>query len=510
MRTWKERLPARARQAVVAGVAIAATSISLVAWAVASPVGASPDDDFHLISAWCASGDPANCLPGDTENSRVVPPALAQASCFAFNPATSASCQGELLVSGSAPTIPTTRGNFDGTYPPAFYAVAGLLAHPDIPAAVIAMRILNALLLVVLATVVLAFLPPQLRGVTALGWLITAVPLTIFVVPSNNPSSWAFTGVLILVPALIGAWETHGRHRAILMACFVVASGMAMGARADAALFAAFLAGLITVVRARPLASARWWLLAPSVVIAVGALVVVTSGQSHDSADGLEDPAGAGQAQGSGAGGLGLLGYNLLHLPSLWIGGFGWTGLGWLDTPMPSLVAVATLAAFVGVVFVNLRALGTAHWVALASVALLLTVVPLYVLQRGGDFVGMNVQPRYIWPLVIAFGLLAVIRADHRWLLNGRGQLGIVGLAISLAHSVALYANLRRYVKGTDAASVLLGDNAEWWWSRAVVGPDVVWALGSVAFAIATAVALVAYWRAMRFTPGAVLPASRG
>ena len=28
--------------------------IALLAWVFASPIGASPDDDYHLTSAWCA------------------------------------------------------------------------------------------------------------------------------------------------------------------------------------------------------------------------------------------------------------------------------------------------------------------------------------------------------------------------------------------------------------------------------------------------------------------------
>ena len=34
---------------------------TLAAWALASPVGASPDEDYHLVSGWCATGDAAHC-----------------------------------------------------------------------------------------------------------------------------------------------------------------------------------------------------------------------------------------------------------------------------------------------------------------------------------------------------------------------------------------------------------------------------------------------------------------
>ena len=38
--------------------------VALLAWAFASPIGAGPDDDYHLISTWCADGGSSHCLPG--------------------------------------------------------------------------------------------------------------------------------------------------------------------------------------------------------------------------------------------------------------------------------------------------------------------------------------------------------------------------------------------------------------------------------------------------------------
>jgi len=31
--------------------------VALGAWSVASPVGASPDEDYHLVSIWCSHGE---------------------------------------------------------------------------------------------------------------------------------------------------------------------------------------------------------------------------------------------------------------------------------------------------------------------------------------------------------------------------------------------------------------------------------------------------------------------
>ena len=93
----------------------------LGAWAIASPVGAAPDDDFHLASIWCALGDREGlCAPGDEADERTVPERLIESSrCFASYPEQSAQC----LVDDET-QVSTSRGNFTGIYPPVFYAVS--------------------------------------------------------------------------------------------------------------------------------------------------------------------------------------------------------------------------------------------------------------------------------------------------------------------------------------------------------------------------------------------------
>src|SRR5690554_3963649 len=91
--------------------------IALMAWAFASPVGAGPDDDYHLVSAWCAVVDGEDCAEGSTPNTRVVPKAVAEPHCYAQDPLESAACQ-ESLDFTDGPSVETNRGNFVGAYPP--------------------------------------------------------------------------------------------------------------------------------------------------------------------------------------------------------------------------------------------------------------------------------------------------------------------------------------------------------------------------------------------------------
>lgn len=462
--------------------------LALIAWAYASPVGASPDDDFHLVSTWCAEAQAADCLPGETDSSRVVPLALLTSSCFAFDAEASAQCQGDSLAKDNVPAADTTRGNFDGLYPPLFYAVDGLLASPQIEESVLWIRALNAAVLVALASAAALLLPSSKRVAMTLAWLITSVPLVMFLTPSNNPSSWALSGTAIAWAAWWGYFETDGRRRIGLGAVAVAASATAAGARADGAAYVALGIACVTLITWAPLTLTRLRLLAMPLVVAVACGVVVLTSRQSTAVGGLN--AGTDAKHG----GVSLIANNILHLPSLWTGGFGEWGLGWLDTAMPPLVLWSAVGAFIGVVFVGLHGLPRRNAIAIGVVMFALAAIPLLVLQEGGDPVGANVQPRYIWPLVTLVAGLVIARAGRSVVILGRIQIWLVGIAVTGANSVALYTNMRRYVTGTDVQAPNLNANLEWWWPHAP-SPMAVWILGSLMFAGAVTLILLDYGR---------------
>jgi hypothetical protein len=67
--------------------------VALGAWAYASPMGSSPDDNFHLTSIWCGQASPdAICAEGDSAVTRTVPAILLEAPCYAYKPELSAEC----------------------------------------------------------------------------------------------------------------------------------------------------------------------------------------------------------------------------------------------------------------------------------------------------------------------------------------------------------------------------------------------------------------------------------
>lgn len=461
--------------------------VALGAWAFASPIGAGPDDDYHLVSIWCASGGSAQCAPGSSENTRIVSSAFREVACYAQVDEQSAECQDEVWATWNGNPVEITRGNFVGEYPPLYYATMHLFAGEDIQTSALVMRLLNAALFVGLATALAALLPVARRQTLLWGWLITLIPLGIFLIPSNNPSGWAVMGVGTAFLALLGWFETVGRRRWALGALYLVGVLMAAGARGDAAVYvvgATLSAALISFPLTR-----SWWRVSwlPVIGLMIALALFSMAGQTGVASNGFGGGAGTPPIGENGEEtllrGLPLVAYNVLMLPLLWTGVWGTWGLGWLDTQMPAIVPWAAVSAFVVVAFAGLGRLNWRKAITIAGVLLVLIALPVHVLTAGGDKVGENLQPRYLLPLIVLFALILLTDPTTKEFRFTRLQtLTILG-ALALANLVALQVNIRRYVTGADQQGVNLDAGAEWWWTGFPVGPTAVWVIGALAYA---------------------------
>lgn len=463
-------------------------AIALAAWAFSSPIGASPDDDFHLASIWCANPlNTAACEPGSEPGTRIVPEAVTEApSCYAQRADISAACQAQTFDLDPEPTVETDRGNFANNYPPVYYAVMSVLVGPGIEQSVLLMRLLNVVLFVGLTTALFCLLPRARRPALAWGWLVVSVPLGMFLLASNNPSAWALIGVGSSWLALLGFFESTGRRRIALGALFVVTALMASGARGDAALYTVMGSALAVFLAARR--DRRFMLSAilPAAMAVVSLLFFLSSQQAAVAGDGL---GASGDVSGAPLGGDGghktgfaLLAYNLVMVPTLWAGAFGEWGLGWLDTSVPAVVRIGAAGVFAAIVFAGLLHIDRRKAVAVVGVGLVLWLLPTYVLVRGGNEVGENVQPRYILPIMVVLAVLACLPALGRGFRPSWLQVGIVGGTLLVAEAFALHVNIRRYVTGADVQSWNLDAGAEWWW-QIPFSPMAVWIIGVLAYA---------------------------
>ncbi|SKA93758.1 Predicted membrane protein [Agreia bicolorata] len=455
--------------------------LSLASWALASPVGASPDDDFHLASTWCGLGvRDGLCETGAQPNERLVPQLVRDgAECYKFAPAVSAACQEPILGSEASKLVPTVRLNSTGLYPPVYYAVMGLFASEDVERSVIVMRMVSIAIFVALWTALYALLPRRRRGTLVWSWVVGIVPLGMFLLASNNPSSWAIISGGSVWIALVGYFETTGRRRVALGLLALLAAGLGAGARADSALYAIIGAGVavaLTVKRAK----GYWRLTILPILIVVGSIALyLTSNQVAAASTGMgTDTTIATTDTGF------LLTSNLLDIPLLWAGVFGSWALGWFDTRMPGSVSVVSLAAFAVVVFAALAHTTWRKLLVLGLIAGALVAIPVYILVQSSTVVGSGVQPRYVLPLIIMFAGVALFHLRDREPQLGRVQVYLVEGSIIVANAIALHVNMRRYLTGVDMGGWNLNNQREWWWALPVP-PLAVWVIGVLTFAFA-------------------------
>lgn len=484
----------RTRQIIVAVMAPLALFLALLAWSVSSPPGSSPDEDYHMGSIWCAHGPiEGRCETTESEQVRVLPEDLAEAAqCFAFKPEQSASCP--LDENAMSRTL---RGNwFDNGYPPVFYGTMTQFVSDDVSMSILTMRAFNAFLFIVSLTALFFLLPARLRPNLVWSALIGIVPLGMFLIPSANPSSWSILQASGLWLAVWGFFEQVGRKKVGLAALATLLMVLGAGARSDSAAYGIVALAVAVVLSFRPTKRFLLELLLPAALAVIAGAFFMTSGQSGV----LTTPKQAGDLPF-----VSLLFSNLQELPQLWIGSLGFWGLGWLDTTMPTLVWGAVYGLFAAVVFWGLRHGNGRKWLALASVVAALVVVPLYILVREGILVGVGVQPRYIYPLVIMLAGVALVGIRDVALGLSRFQVGVVASGLVGANSLALHTNLRRYITGADVSGINLNRDIEWWWNSPV-SPMVVWIGGSLAFALALGTLLWFMWSDIaRTTPRARL-----
>ena len=379
--------------------------------------------------------------------------------------------------------------NAVGLYPPLFYSTMGMFVGPDVATSVIAMRIFNAGLVVGLLSAVFFTLPRALRPALLISVLATSVPLGLFIVASTNPSSWALAASATIWIALVGCAQTTGSRQWILAGLAVLATILGAGARADAAVFAAFAVAIAAVLSLRRSRQMLIPGLAAALVVVVGVLFYLSAGQSSALASGLptQNPPLTGAQHLA----------NLLGVPILWMGAFGSSGLGWLDTVPPQAVTALAFGVFAATIFVGIRRLAVRRAVAVAFAFAALWLVPFALLAQSRAVVGTEVQSRYLLPLmIILVGVASLLpRVSAEW----RGPRALVaGGALAVAMSLALHANIRRYTVGVESNAIDPGLSAEWWWA-AGPSPLVVWLVGTAAFAAV----FVLLWLVIRPTSGA-------
>ena len=475
--------------------------IALGAWAYASPIGADPDGNFHLASIWCGQGyETGKCEPPSEASKNVVPKivkvpqVIAVANgCRPGAAAYAASCTAELVLQNDM--TETGYNNAGRLYPNGYYWVASHLVTDDAVQSIIRIRFMNILLFMILITAVNIVLPSQIKRSVNLTHLVLLLPLGLFLIASNNPSSWAISGLGTFWAFLYGYLTIDNRNKIIAAGLFTFLSAlMAMQARADSAAFVIVVSVFVCCVafiRNKPIRNTMYKRLAlPFLILIPAYLTYASSSQSSAISKGLL----AGEKYGRDP--LVTILWNITRLPGMFAGIFGYNGagggLGWLDVVMPEIVTLMLVFVFAYLVSQSSVKRPSPEVLTLVGFLGLICAMPLVILQKDQAFVGENFQSRYLLPSVLA---LAGLYFSRSTILDGdakyKSQRIITAVILVSAYLVALHTTIRRYVTGNDVLDWNLNRAREWWW-YGVPAPLTIWIIGSVAFA--TLVTLVLFF----------------
>ncbi|MGI9054012.1 MAG: DUF2142 domain-containing protein [Ilumatobacteraceae bacterium] len=450
------------------------------AWAFSSPVGSSPDDDFHLGSIWCSDLAPAEgCVegprtPGFYDRSVDVPAPVARQTldCFIMRPSEAAGCA---TSAADRPGLFPSRANFN-YYPGGFYDLMAPLVSDRPAASVLGMRLLSWVLCCGLIGASLAVAERRTRQAFLIALVVSAVPLGLFIFASTNPSGLAVAGTFTFACALTTFLTSTSRRRTVAGGVLaVVGASAALISRSDAGIWISVAAAATVLLTG----IWRWpWqarLVLPAAVVVAGAIAVMalTADFASEGLSFAPNPRPFRQ----------VVFKNLTELPTLWTGSLGTFPLGWSDTAMPSIVSVGMVGAYVAVLAIGLRRPSGGGLAALGLILLSITVVPLYALAGDGSVIPEDFQPRYLLPIIAVVPAIAVLggRAVGAGALLSRSQKIFILIAVGLAQLAALHTNMRRYVWGADRLGFNLNRDRSWWWPWGP-RPMVVWAVGSLAF----------------------------
>jgi len=474
---------------------VVAAMIGLTVWAVSSPVGSDPDGSFHLNSIWCGQGTRVGLCEdpppeqADTRPKTIMTPVgiAAAGQCFAFRALDSAACEASTIEAKNL--VPNQFNNEGRLYPNGYYWVASHLVGDGIVRSAMLVRVFNILLLLGLLVLLRRVAQPAIFPATTLALLMTWVPFGLFLVASNNGSSWTLTGVGLFWAFFANALQSTERVKAALSWLgAAICAAMAVGSRVDGSIYIPIVACVVLLISWTNIPSQRMRVVgvaATALTGLVGAVTYLQSGQSGSLTAGLNAGASFGRST------MDVLWVNLFRLPGYFLGiygisGFG-SGLGWLDTPMEPLTWLLMIGAVAALVARSSRRLDWQNRLGVGLLIAACVAIPMYMFLLDGAIVGENIQSRYVLPLVtVLFAVFALqtVRTDNPWSLTTTSRVALTA-AVTVAHAAALHINMRRYISGLDVWSPNLNKAREWWptW---LPSPNLCWIIGSLAMGVVT------------------------
>ena len=477
-------------KSIILGLLVAfGATITLGSWALSSPPGSGPDDEYHLSSIWCSHGYRMQyCEKSASIYEAKIPLQLHRNGgprtvfCYAGNSQISARCIRNL--DAEAVTKLESSKRFNTAYiAKNFYNANGFFVSPNVNASILKMRFFQIVIFFALIGFTI-YSSGERKWAVLLALFVGMVPVGLFIIPSTNPSSWAILGVFSAAICAMNFFLSSKRsNRVIAVLGFIVALLFTRNVRGDVNIMLA-------------------------ICVTLGALsgfFIRETDRSHkfDRAKLLK---------------LGFLvvpGLLYIHLKIFSL--YPWSVISYILNGSFYSFSNDSPQAFLGFLGGSIQ-LGSADFAPTPVVLILMSVgfatfivitarfVPLRVKIVSGfglsllffmpywfSMSAIGPGSRYVMAIyLVSLATFSASAVSGRKLLNSqfsKSSLSTIFLAISLAQSLSLHQSIRRYVTGTNIAGWNLNKGAQWWWTYGP-SPMTIWLVGSVAFGVALFIVL--------------------
>ena len=464
---------------------------ALSAWAFASPIGAPPDGDLHMVSIWCAQGDRLGmCKVQKIKDSPQVelltPRTFSRYQnpyghfCYVGNSGVSAGCTN--IVDGTSVTEMIASSRIVSGDPGAnsFYHLNSRLTSRNIETSAIKIRIANVLFFLAVTSLFLVMFK-KYRVVTALALLVGLGPWGSFLISSIHPSAWTIT----LLPLFLVALFVAIKEKSTVLRVFAGLTALsiwyvAQDIRSDSRYFmviALFVAIAWGIKFGHEFTSRPLWLKVSGVAI----LAIIYGRLLHPLARRVLGGFGVSQLDK-------VFNLTTTKVPATLIDIVGSSsGLGSSDTPLSDLVVFCGIASLFLVIHTTAQRVSRKNWLIVFLMSTLLIVLPLYAELGSVGTSGRYILPLYLMCLVTY--LASVETSFTRPLITSKTVTRVLVFTLTLGNSIALHQTMRRYITGVDVIGWNLNLNAEWWWT---VGPSpmTIWILGTIMFGVTATLVL--------------------
>ena len=453
-------------------------------WALSSPPGSGPDDEYHLSSIWCSHGYRIQyCEKSESIYEAKIPLQLHRNGgprtifCYAGDSRISARCIRELDPTAVTKLESSKRFN-TSRIAARFYDANGYLVSANTNASILRMRFLQIAVSLVLVGFVISS-SGERKWAILLALFVGIVPVGLFTIPSTNPSSWAITGVFTAGACAMNFFKsTERRHRLIAAMGLITALLLTRNLRSDVnfMMILCISLGVATGVLGRETKASlkinRTKLMRYGFVLLLGLIFF------HLKVHTLAPQAVIWKFLSGKFHSL------VSESPLLFLGLLGGSiQLGSPDFAPPSAVLILMgvgLAVFIGAV---LRYVSPAVKVIASVGTSLIFALAYFYIDGAIGAVSRYLMAIYLLVLVMLASSAALgIRSTT--LKISKSSRVTIFIAISLAQSLSLHQSIRRYVTGTNFSGWNLNKGAEWWWTNGP-SPLSVWAIGSISFAVA-------------------------